>query len=163
MTGESLQQQYGVRGVCFGCGPLNDKGLQINSFVEDDRVVATFQPQPGHEGFAGMMNGGIISALLDCHSNWTAAWHIMTEKKLVEPESTVTGGFTIKFLKPTPMDKPVTLVAKVVSSTEKKAVVQSTLLYDGDPTAEFEGAFLVVKEGHPAYNQWNPDSHIPIS
>jgi hypothetical protein len=36
--------------------------------------VAEFRPELHHEAFPGVLNGGIIGALLDCHSNWTAAW-----------------------------------------------------------------------------------------
>jgi hypothetical protein len=34
-------------------------------------------PEAHHEAFPGMLNGGIAGALLDCHSNWTAAHHLM--------------------------------------------------------------------------------------
>ena len=62
----SLQETYSPAGICFGCGPANDKGLQINSFVDGDEVVATWTPEPQHQAFPGMLNGGIIGALLDC-------------------------------------------------------------------------------------------------
>ncbi len=40
-------------------------------------MVCDFTPEPHHQAFPGMLNGGIIGALLDCHSNWTAAYHLM--------------------------------------------------------------------------------------
>ncbi len=79
MTEESLQERYAPHNACFGCGPANEKGLRIRSMVEDDKVVATWHAEPHHEAFPGMLNGGIIGSLLDCHSNWTAAWHLMNE------------------------------------------------------------------------------------
>lgn len=73
MSEQSLQDRYAPENRCFGCGPANDKGLRIKSFVRGDDVVASFQPAPHHLAFEGMLNGGIAGALLDCHSNWTAA------------------------------------------------------------------------------------------
>ena len=56
----------------------------------------------------------------------------------------MTAEFHVKLLKPTPTDGPVTLRAKVVESSEKKAVVTSTC----------RGVFVAAKEGHPAYHRW---------
>ena len=44
MTNESLQQRYSRNSICFGCGPANEKGLRIRSFVEGDEVIAEWQP-----------------------------------------------------------------------------------------------------------------------
>ena len=68
---EALQDRYWPAGTCFGCGPANDKGLRIKSRVEqrdgETVVVARFTPEPHHQAFPGVLNGGIIGALLDCH------------------------------------------------------------------------------------------------
>ena len=69
---------------CFGCGPTNEKGLRIKSFVEGDYVVATFTPEPHHEAWEGVINGGIVGCLFDCHSNWTAAYHLMSTARGLE-------------------------------------------------------------------------------
>jgi len=82
---ESLQDRYAPQGVCFGCGPANDKGLRIKSRVEGDEVVAEFRAEPHHVAFPGIINGGILGALLDCHSNWTAAHHLMKTGGLSVP------------------------------------------------------------------------------
>jgi hypothetical protein len=68
----SIQETYSPDGICFGCGPLNEKGLRIRSFVEGDEFVAVWSAEPHHQAFPGVLNGGIIGALLDCHSNWAA-------------------------------------------------------------------------------------------
>lgn len=73
----SLQDQFAPDLICFGCGPANQLGLQIKSFVRGDKVVCEFNPSSHHQSFPGMMNGGIVGALLDCHMNWTAAWRLM--------------------------------------------------------------------------------------
>ena len=87
---KSLQQQYSPESICFGCGPANEKGLHIHSFPEGDEVVATWNAEPHHQAFPGMLSGGIIGALLDCHSNWTAAHFLMKQSGKDTPDCTVT-------------------------------------------------------------------------
>jgi hypothetical protein len=61
---KSLQDQFAPNLICFGCGPANEKGLQIKSFVSGDKLVATYTPKPYHLAFEGMVNGGIIGRCL---------------------------------------------------------------------------------------------------
>ena len=39
MQTKSLQDTYAPTSICFGCGPANEKGLRIKSFVDGDTVV----------------------------------------------------------------------------------------------------------------------------
>lgn len=155
MSAPSLQEQYAPHNACFGCGPSNEKGLRIRSFAEGETVVAQWQPQPHHEAFPGMLNGGIIGSLLDCHCNWTAAHHLMKKAGASSPPCTVTAEYTIKLLRPTPTDGPVRLEAKVVESTDDRATIEGVLYaHNGKATATCRGLFVAVKEGHPAYHRW---------
>jgi len=151
---ESLQDRYAPANRCFGCGPANEKGLRIKSRVGDGEVLAEWTPEPHHEAFTGMLSGGIIGTLLDCHGNWTAAWHLMTRNKLDTPPCTVTAEFHVKLRKPTPSGGPVRLRAKVVASGADRATVEATLEAAGQVTATCRGVFVSVKEGHPAYHRW---------
>jgi acyl-coenzyme A thioesterase PaaI-like protein len=151
---QALQDRYAPKNECFGCGAANDKGLRIKSFVEGDEVVATWQPEPHHHAFAGILNGGIIGALLDCHSNWTAAYSLMKAQGAETPPCTVTADFHVTLKRPTPMDAPVRLRAKVASLEGDRAVIDATLEAGGKITATCRGTFVAVKEGHPAYHRW---------
>ena len=151
---KSLQETYGQNTVCFGCGPSNEKGLNIRSFVEGDAVVATWKAEPHHLAFEGVVNGGILGALLDCHSNWTAAWHLMQKAGDGVLPSTVTADFHVTLKRPTPIAEPIHLRARVVESTDDRAVVEATLSAGGKVTASCRGTFVAVKEGHPAYHRW---------
>ncbi len=154
MTSQSLQEKYAPHNSCFGCGPANDQGLKIRSFVQGEEVVAQWQPQPHHEAFPGMLNGGIIGSLLDCHSNWTAAWHLMQRAGVDHPPCTVTADYAIKLLRPTPTDTPVELIATVAESTDDRAVIEAKLIAKGKVCATCRGTFVAVKPGHPAYHRW---------
>jgi acyl-coenzyme A thioesterase PaaI-like protein len=154
MSSLSLQDRYAPKNRCFGCGPSNPRGLQIKSFPEGDAVVCTWSPEPHHEAFDNMLNGGICGALLDCHSNWTAAHHFMCKAGQDAPPCTVTAEFHVKLLMPTPTDGELKLRAHVVESSDRRAVVEATLEAAGKVTATCRGVFIAVKEGHPAYHRW---------
>ena len=149
-----LQNKYAPKSICFGCGPANDHGLKIQSIPEGDNVIAEFQPQPHHQAFPNVLSGGIIGTLLDCHSNWTAAWTIMKNQNEDQPPCTVTAQYSVKLSKPCPTVHPVKLIAMVVESNNKKAIIKSKLIAENQVYATCEGIFIAVKEGHPAYNRW---------
>lgn len=154
MNDKGLQEQYAPNSTCFGCGPANEKGLHIRSFVQGDQVVAEWMPEPYHEAFSGVLNGGIIGVLLDCHSNWTAAWHLMKRSGAIHPPCTVTAGYHVKFLHPTPANGPVKLVARVAELQTERAVIEAELISNGRVCATCRGTFVAVKPGHPAYHRW---------
>ena len=149
-----LQELHAPRSQCFGCGPGNADGLRLKSFPRHGEVVAMWQPSEKHQAFPGMLNGGIIGALLDCHSNWTAAWHLLQQGGLSQPPCTVTAEYAVKLLRPTPLDAPVELVARVVESAADRAVIEAVLSSTGKSRATCRGTFVAVRPGHPAYHQW---------
>ena len=154
MSEKSLQEQFAPNNACFGCGPANERGLRIRSFARGDEVVAEWQPEFYMEAFPGVLNGGIIGTLLDCHSNWAASWHLMNRRNAQTPPCTVTADYSIKLLRPTPTDASVTLTARVVESTDDRAVVEAELVAKGKVCATCRGTFVAVKEGHPAFHRW---------
>ena len=154
MTEQSLQEQYAPANACFGCGPANERVLRLRSFARGDETVAEWTPEKHHEAFPGVLNGGIVGALLDCHSNWAAAHHLMRRAGADRPPCTVTADYAVKFLRPTPTDAPVRLSARVVESTERRAVVEAELVAHDEVRATCRGTFVAVKPGHPAYHRW---------
>src|SRR5947209_1025568 len=151
---QSLQEQYAPNNACFGCGPANAEGLHVRSFVGNGEVVAEWKPESKYEAFPGVLNGGIIGALLDCHCNWTAAWHLMKRAGADHPPCTVTADYAIKLLRPTPTDEPVELVATVAEASDDRAVIEAKLIAKGKVCATCRGTFVAVKPGHPAYHRW---------
>ena len=139
---------------------MNPKGLHIRSFAQEDgEVVAEFRPEPHHEAFPGMVNGGILGALLDCHSNWTAAIGLMNRDGASSPPCTVTADFHVKLRAPTPSNQKIVLRARVVEMKPDRALIEAraySIATDGSEkmTATCTGTFVAVKEGHPAYHRW---------
>ena len=151
----SLQETYAPRSICFGCGPANRQGLRIRSMDSGGDITCDWKPADHHEAFPGMLNGGIIGALLDCHCNWTAAYGLMKKQGLERTPCTVTAEYTIRLLRPTPSMKPVHLRARVVEYVrDNRAWVEGELLVDQEVCATCRGLFVAVGEDHPAFHRW---------
>jgi len=151
---KSLQDTFAPHNACFGCGPANPDGLHVRSFVRGEEVVAEWHANKHHEAFPGVLNGGIIGTLLDCHCNWTAAWYLMKKAGADTPPCTVTAEYMISLKRPTPTDGPIELYARVISSTDDRAVVEGELIAGGKICDTCRGTFVAVKPGHPAYHRW---------
>ena len=151
---KSLQETYDAAGACFGCGPANERGLRIRSLVRGDEVVAGWTPSPHHEAFPGVLSGGIIGTLLDCHSNWTAAWHLMRRAGAASPPCTVTAEYSVRLLRPTPSGQALTLRARPAEVGDERAVIEATLESGERVCATCRGSFVAVRPGHPAWHRW---------
>jgi acyl-coenzyme A thioesterase PaaI-like protein len=128
---------------CWGCGPSNDGGLQIKSYVDGDTTICDWQPGPPY--FAGpehVLNGGIIATLLDCHSVCTAIADVYrSEGREIGSQPDiwcVTAAMDIKYLKPVALDQPVRLVGTISKRGDRSRGVQCTLYSSGEECARAE-------------------------
>lgn len=153
----SLQELYAPKGICFGCGQANEKGLQIRSFPTDDGLILRWRPQAHHAAFHGVLNGGICGALLDCHSNWAAMWTLQQSRGLERPPLTVTASFHVKLRRPTPMDQELIVLAKAVDSEGDRVTIQSSIEAGGKVTATCSALFVAVPDDHPAAVSFHAD------
>ena len=72
---EKAFQDYYPENVscCYGCGRLNEQGLQIKSYWDGEETVCTYTPREYHIAIPGYVYGGLIASLIDCHCTGTAA------------------------------------------------------------------------------------------
>lgn len=152
----ALQDLAAPDGVCFGCGSQNSHGLKIKSYwdADDVHVIMTHMPDAHYTGWPALVYGGLISCLIDCHSNWTAmAAHYRAENRAADtlPRiDCVTGLLSVKYIKPTPMDVMLTLKARIEGKVERKTRVLCEV-YAGDVlTAVGDSVFVRVDVGHLA-------------
>lgn len=70
--------QTEVHPYCFVCSGSNPMGLALRYHAQPDgRVAAMFLGNCALEGYAGLLHGGVIAALLDgAMTNWLFAWGI---------------------------------------------------------------------------------------
>ena len=164
--GKAFQDYYPDHlAVCYGCGALNEHGLQIKSYWVDapagagtaapggpgdsmtsgsDRVVGlesvcTFTPRPEHTAIAGYVYGGLIASLIDCHGTGTAAAAAYrAEGRAMDtdpPHRFVTAALQVDYLRPTPIGVVLEVRGRVEEITERKVVVSATVLAGEEPCA----------------------------
>lgn len=148
-----FQDQYlEARADCWGCGRNNPDGLQLKSFWDGDEAVAHFIPRNYFTGHKGVLNGGIIATLIDCHCMGLAMAHAhRAEGRPIgsQPLITyVTASLKVDYLKPTPLtDKPVELRARVEKIDGRKTWMNCSLYAAGEETAR--GEVLGVRIAEP--------------
>ncbi|MEZ4997674.1 MAG: PaaI family thioesterase [Bacteroidales bacterium] len=110
--------------MCFGCGPGNKAGLKLKFEEDDDKLRASWDPDPNFQGYINVLHGGIIATLLD----EVGAWCIYIKAGT----SGVTSSLTVRYLKPVHISKGmVTVEARLVEKREKNALITAVLL-DGE-------------------------------
>mmetsp|Transcript_16982 Transcript_16982/g.50903 ORF Transcript_16982/g.50903 Transcript_16982/m.50903 type:complete len:257 (-) Transcript_16982:315-1085(-) len=115
----SVQQAYTPNSKCFGCGQANMNGLQLRSMRIKDGLEANLVVPSKYCAFPGFVNGGIISTIIHCHGNWTAAIALMDKACLPKPPLTLSAQAYITYKYPTPPDTPLVVRSKVIDVREK--------------------------------------------
>lgn len=130
---------------CWGCGVANEHGLRIKSYWSPDdelEAICVWQPQPYHVAAPGIVNGGIIATLIDCHSAATAvAAAYRAEGRPISAENPhvyVTAQLDVTYLKATPGASPLTLRARVVKTGERRIHVSCSLYSASEECARGE-------------------------
>jgi acyl-coenzyme A thioesterase PaaI-like protein len=59
-----MQKQDDTYPYCFGCGSANPKGLGLQHTTQGEYVVTEFTPQDEHQGWPGIVHGGVMETLL---------------------------------------------------------------------------------------------------
>ncbi len=133
MTATDIAFQDLIPGnTCFGCGPANHDGLNIKSYWDGDDSVCTFTAAPHQNaGTPGIVNGGIIATVVDCHCVCTAvADAYRREGRTVGSDPLlwyVTGSLTVVYRKPAPVGEPLVFRARVTGVEDRRTFVQCTV------------------------------------
>ncbi|MCA9946335.1 MAG: PaaI family thioesterase [Anaerolineales bacterium] len=121
---------------CYGCGRLNEKGLQIKSYWDGEQSVARFVPRPEHMAIPGYVYGGLLASLIDCHGTGTAAAAAARdESRAIDSEPAirfVTGSLKVDYLRPTPLGPELELRGTVREIKPRKVIVAIDLLAEGE-------------------------------
>ena len=124
---------------CYGCGRLNDQGLQIKSYWDGDDSVCVFQPRPAHIAVPGYVYGGLIASLIDCHGTGTAAAAAYrTEGRTMDslpPLRFLTASLHVDYLLPTPLGDPLEVRGRVQEIKGRKVIVDASVFAQGKMTA----------------------------
>lgn len=143
MTKQPIQDFYPDDiAICFGCGRHNSAGLSVKTIWNGEEGICHFTPAPHHTAYPGIVYGGLIACLIDCHSIGTAvaaAYDAEGRKPGTEPLILFfTAKLTINYLLPTPTETELVLRAHVSNASNKKVIVFCSLFADGIERARGE-------------------------
>ncbi len=122
-------------GWCFACGPHNPHGLHLSDFsFAGDQYLCHFTPQHHHQGWVGLVHGGIVATLLD---------EIMSRMLWQQGVNAVTGELNIRYRQPVAVGQPLTIRGWVSHEHGRLIATQARMeLADGSVVAEAEAKFM---------------------
>ena len=124
------------RDMCFACGQKNPIGLKLN-FGWDGKVARTeFTPTKLHQGWAGVVHGGIITCLLD---------EAMSYAALFSGANSLTAKMQTRLRRPLQIDEPLTITASLTKQTRKLVEAKAEVsLKDGTVVADSTATMFVI-------------------
>lgn len=140
MNPPAIQDHFsGEHAICYGCGSSNPHGLHIRTHWDGRFGTFRFTPKNYHTAFPGVVYGGLIASLFDCHCIGTAiaaAYEAESRQPGSQPAIMyVTANLNVNYLCPTPMDRELLFKAHIVETKGKKTVVGCTLSENGTECA----------------------------
>jgi acyl-coenzyme A thioesterase PaaI-like protein len=136
----SIQDRLYPELSCFGCGPVNERGLRLKSYPTDGGdVVAQFTPWPEHDNGTGFLNGGIIATVLDCHSAAvvTHAADLRGQRPLEGALLPfLTAGIDVRYRRPSPLRDTVELRGRLLEADDVQMTAAVELWWEGKVRAE---------------------------
>ena len=122
--------------MCFCCGKENPIGLKLDFTWDDGTARAELTPTELHQGWAGIVHGGIISCLLDEGLTYAAYFAGL---------DCVTAKMQVRLKRPAMVGEPLTIISSIVKKTRRLVETHATVsLKDGTPVAEATATHFVA-------------------
>ncbi len=147
MTEGSIARQLAVREDhwCFGCGRQNPIGLKMTFFEDGEQVWAPWSPLREHQGYEGIVHGGLITTVLD----EVMGWAIYVRKLWA-----VTGTINVRFRKPVRIGDDLVARAWVEAVSGRKVDVRATLCRTGSDEVLAEGSAIFIRVSEEQAAEW---------
>lgn len=151
MNQKAFQEYYPEElSYCYGCGRLNEHGLQLKSYWDGEETVAIFHPKSYHIAIPGYVYGGLIASIIDCHGTGTAAaaaYRAEGREMGTEPALRfVTASLQVEYIRPTPLQVPLEVRGRVKEVKKRKVVVSATVSAEGEVCARGEVVAVQMPE-----------------
>jgi acyl-coenzyme A thioesterase PaaI-like protein len=121
---------------CFVCGTKNPIGLKVVFYNDDKRVWTEFTPGVEHQGYPGIMHGGILYTLLD---------ETIGRAAYLREMWVMTARMQVRYRHPVPTGSRLRIEGEIVRVRGR--VVEANgraLLADGTVAAEASGLFMEI-------------------
>ncbi len=145
-------QEAMLHNHCFGCGKDNGQGLHIRSRWDDEDpelAICEFEPLPHHSSYpVDVVNGGIIAAVIDCHSICTSIAHAYRRagREIGEGQTILfaTASLEVSYRKPTPISGPLRVVGRIAEAEGRRTRIESTV-FDHAGVKTADGKVMAVQ------------------
>ena len=129
-------------GLCFGCGHNNPIGLKLSFTKDGDTCRAEFTPGKAHQGWPGIVHGGILTCLLDEAMSYAAYFENVT---------CLTASMQVRLRQPVKVEVPLVITASVTKNSRKLVETRAKIcLKDGTVVAESTSKQFVI-ENEPGH------------
>jgi uncharacterized protein (TIGR00369 family) len=126
-------------GYCFGCGQNNPIGLKLHFTRDGDSVSTEFTPDRAHQGWPGLLHGGILGTLLD---------EAMSNAAYATGSTCLTASITIRLRQPVEVEAPLVVTARVTRHGRRLIETAGRVcLKDGTVIAESTAKQFVAENG----------------
>lgn len=125
--------------MCFVCGMENSIGLKLFFYEDrDGQVTATFTPRDEHQGYPGVLHGGIAAAVLD---------EVLGRVVIGRGVWLVTARIELRYKRMIPLGQPLTVLGRVRRETRRLLEAEGELLLaDGSVAATATATYLPMPE-----------------
>ncbi|HEX9076088.1 MAG TPA: PaaI family thioesterase [Anaerolineae bacterium] len=141
--------------LCFVCGRDNPIGFHLIFFVDEHGCVhADYTPREEHQGYPGVMHGGLVTALLD---------ELIGRTAIASDLWCMTAKLQVRFRKPVPIGEPLRLKGEITRKNGRLLEGRGEMrLQDGTLVAEAQGVYLRIpdsqlQEFKSALGEWRVD------
>ncbi len=152
IPGQAVQDYYPDDfSWCYGCGRLNEHGLQIKTRWDGDETITEYIPRPMHMAIPGFVYGGLAASLIDCHSTGSGSLALYRQSghELGDDAPVprcVTASLKADFHKPTPLGEKIVIRGRIAQLSQRKAVVHSELSVAGEVCVRGEVVVVLAPE-----------------
>lgn len=117
-----------VDDMCFACGKRNPIGLKLDFWFEDENYVTEFEVKPEHQGWTGIVHGGLLATALD-----ETMARLLWEKDL----NAITGRINVRYHRPVKIGERVRVRARLTKQRSRLVETEAeAALPDGTLVAE---------------------------
>lgn len=124
--------------LCFACGQENPIGLKLRFSQEGDEVRSEFTPGEYHQGWPGIVHGGVIETLLDEAMAYVP--HFMGLH-------CVTAKMEVRIRHPVPVGQRLLISSNATRKTRRVIEAEARLTFEDGTTVAEGKAVLYVVEG----------------
>lgn len=132
---------------CFGCGRLNPTGLHL-TFWHDEQSGTTFTdwtPEARHQGFPGIVHGGLVSTLLDEVMGWAISHQGIWA---------VTGKLDVTFRKPVEIGATTRVSARITGDRGRTLLLHGSVRRAADNVVLAEASAIFVRVPAERAAEW---------